>query len=140
MYDPYEYDDDDEYEDDQYNYDYNDQYDPYKFYFKFDVGMNSPISDWLNNLFNNIDVNGYNIQNVSDFPVFQFPVNSWNPNAGQGNSYQYLGSNYASQPIWKKKYLVSDPINQQYKLHLQAHAKHFIQQPIYYNGMFDILN
>ena len=72
--------------------------------------------------------------------VFVFPVNSWNPNTDKGNSFQYLGSNYAGSPIWKKKYFVYDPINQQYKLHIQAHAKHFVLQPDYYNGLFEILN
>lgn len=134
------YDEDDGYDDDQYNYDYSDKFDPYKFYFKFDVEPNSSLSDWLTNLFQNIDINGYNIQNISGFPVFQFPVNSWNSNTEKGNSFQYLGSNYHGVPIWKKKYFISDPINIEYKLHLQAHAKHFIQQPNYYNGLFDILN
>lgn len=135
MHEPY--DEDDEYDDDQYNYDYSDQYDPYKFYFKFDVDSNSSLSDWLNNLFKDI----YSMPNiVPGFPVFQFPVNSWNSNTEKGNSFQYLGSNYQGSPIWKKKYFVSDPINTEYKLHLQAHAKHFIQQPLYYEGLFDILN
>jgi hypothetical protein len=71
--------------------------------------------------------------------VKKFPVNSWNPNAG-GNSLQYLGSNYQGSPIWKKQYFAFDPINTEYKMHIQAHAAHFINQPIYYKGLFDILN
>jgi hypothetical protein len=135
MNEPYD-DEDDGYDDDQYNYEYNDQYDPYKFYFKFDVDSNSSLSDWLNNLFKDI----YSIQNIPGFPIVSFPVNSWNSNTAKDNSFQYLGSNYHGVSIWKKKYFVSDPINIEYKLHLQAHAKHFIQQPSYYQGLFDILN
>lgn len=145
MHEPY--DEDDEYDDDQYNYDYGDQYDPYKFYFKFDVD-GTPLSAWINDIINNMFKNpldqtdsGYNITNVPGFPVFAFPVNSWNPNnTGKGNSFQYLGSNYYKENIWKKKYFISDPINTEYKLHLQAHAKHFVSQPNYYNGLFEILN
>lgn len=134
MHEPY--DEDDGYDDDQYNYDYNDQHDPYKFYFKFDVDSNSSLSNWLTDLFKDI----YSIQNIPGFPIVSFPVNSWNSNTVKGNSFQYLGSNYQGLPIWKKKYFISDPINIEYKLHLQAHAKHFIQQPTYYQGLFDILN
>jgi hypothetical protein len=134
MQEPYD-DEDDGYDDDQYNYDYSDQYDPYKFYFKFDVS-GTPLSEWLQDLINQT----FSITNIPGFPVVSFPVNSWNSNTEKGNSFQYLGSNYHGNPIWKKKYLVYDPINTEYKLHLQAHAKHFIQQPAYYDGLFDILN
>jgi len=135
MHEPY--DEDHEY-DDQYNYDYGNQYDPYKFYFKFDVNSNSSLSDWLNNLFK--DISSYSVTNIPGFPIVSFPVNSWNSNTEKGNSFQYLGSNYQGSQIWKNKYFISDPINIEYKLHLQAHAKYFIQQPTYYNGLFDILN
>jgi len=138
MHEPY--DEDDEYDDDQYNYDYSDQYDPYKFHFKFDIDPNSSISDWIM-----ININGMldditKINNIPGFPVFQFPVNSWNSNTEKGNSFQYLGSNYQGSPIWKKKYFIYDPIQNEYKLHLQSHAQHFIKQPVYYKGLFDILN
>lgn len=132
MQEPYD-DEDDGYDDDHYNYDYNDQYDPYKFYFKFDIDSTSSLSDWIKNLINDLS----SMQNVSGV---SFPVNSWNSNTAKGNSFQYLGSNYQGLPIWKKKYFVLDPINTEYKLHLQAHAKYFIQQPTHYQGLFDILN
>lgn len=131
------YDEDDDYDD--HDYDYNDQYDPYKFYFKFDVG-NTPLSDWIQNTINDILNYQFDINNVPGFPVQKFPVNSWNPNTGKDNTYQYLGSNYQGNSIWKKQYFVVDKINIEYKLHLQSHAGHFIMQPIYYRGLFDILN
>ena len=146
MNDPYDDNDEEEYDDDYYNYDYGDQYDPYKFHFKFDVGQDSPISDLINKWFNlsQDDLNGlqwYSFPtNVDGWPVIKFPVNSWNSNTEKGNSFQYLGSNYQGSPIWKKKYFALDPINTEYKLHLQAHSKHFVEQPVYYQGLFDILN
>lgn len=137
---------DDDYDDEDY-YDYdNNQYDPYKFYFKFDVGADSPISDMINKWFN-LSQDSFNglhwysfPTNIDGWPVIKLPVSSWNPDTGKDNSFQYLGSNYQGSPIWKKKYFVFDPINTEYKLHLQQYATYFIQQPIYYKGMFDILN
>lgn len=139
MYEPYEDDEDDGYDDSEYNYDDNDQYDPYKFYFKFDVG-NTPLSDWIQNMINDIVQNPFGINSIPGFPYKMFPVNSWNPNTGKGDTYQYLGSNYQGTPIWKYKHFICDKLNMQYLSHLQAHAVHFVQQPAYYKGMFDILN
>ena len=83
----------------------------------------------------NNDVNPFDINNV-----ISFPVNSWNPNTADSKKSQYLGSNYYGQQIWKTKYFVCDPIDLQYKNHLQSNAHHFVQQPSYYKGLFDILN
>jgi hypothetical protein len=142
------YDEDENYDDDQYDYDYNDQYDPYKFYFKFDVSQNSLFSKWINDIVNDI-INpldnsimdsidkAWGIENKKSF---MFPVNSWNPNTVGKNLPQYLGSNYAKEPIWKTKYFIHDIINNEYKQHLQHNAKHFVEQPNYYKGLFDILN
>lgn len=148
MHESYE-DDDDGYDDDQYNHDYSS--DPYKWYFKFDVGPNTPISDWLGDMINKWigpsafeafkGINEYNgIVNIPGFPSKKFPVNSYIPDTGKDNSFQYLGNNYMKEPIWKTKYFVVDHIQQQYVSHIQSHAKHFISQPRFYNGLFDILN
>jgi len=134
MHDPYN-DEDDEYDDDYYNYDYSDQYDPYKFYFKFDVNQNSPLSEWISKMINNIFGKDFDLDKM-----MVFPVNSWNPNTAGKNSPQYLGSNYYKEPIWKTKYWINNPINQEYKKHLESNAAYFIKQPQYYKGLFDILN
>jgi hypothetical protein len=132
MNDPYD-DEDDGYDDEHYDKDYNDQYDPYKFYFQFDMS-NTPLSDWITKMINDI-VN----KEIDLEKMIVFPVNSWNPNTAN-NKFQYLGSNYFKEPIWKSKYLVHDTINQAYKNHLMSNAKHFVEQPNYYRGLFDILN
>ena len=136
MNDPYD-DDDDEYDDDYYDYDHPAS-NPYQWYFKFDVGTNSPISSWISDMLNELNIFGSTP--VPNWPIKKFPVNSWNPNAGGKDKLQYLGSNYANEPIWKSKYFVIDPINSQYKDHIKSHAIHFISQPKYYKGLFDILN
>lgn len=133
MQDPY--DDDEEYDDDYYDKDYNDQYDPYKFYFKFDVTENSPLSDWISKMINDILNKDYDIDQM-----IVFPVNSWNPNTAGKNTPQYLGSNYYKEPLWKSKYFAHDMINDRYKKHIIANAKYFLSQPNYYKGLFDILN
>lgn len=119
-------------EDDGYNddHDYDNNVDPYKWYFTFDFGHDSPFSEWMTDIMNNIN----------SFPSVEFPVNSWNPNTVNDKKFQYLGSNYLGEGIWKSKYFVYDPIYNQYKQHIQANASHFIQQPKYYKGLFDILN
>jgi hypothetical protein len=127
------YDDEDDYDEDYYNYDYGDQYDPYKFYFQFNVDQ-SPLSDWLKQTIDDM------INNIEDFPVKKFPVSSWNPNADKGKTYQYLGSNYQGSPIWKTQYFLIDAISLEYRSHIQQYAKHFVEQPSYYKGLFDILN
>lgn len=141
MNDPY--DEDDGYDDDQYNYDNQNIW-----YFKFDISQNPSFSKYINDIVNNI-INpldesimdqidkAFGIDNKSEFV---FPVNSWSPSTGGQDKLQYLGSNYANEPIWKTKYWVADPINSAYKAHLQSNAVYFIHQPKYYKGLFDILN
>jgi len=134
--------DDNEEDYDDYNYD-DVPKDPYKWYYKFDVGPDNPVSKWLDDLINDFIKNpssDYNIVSIPGFYEKKFPVNSWNPNTDKGNSFQYLGSNYQGSQIWKTKYFVVDKINNGYKLHLQSHAVHFVKQPYYYNGLHDILN
>ena len=118
-----------DYADDDYDYDHPSLNNDYQWYYKFDVSADSPISKWLNDIVNGVINNEF----------VSFPVSSWNPDTGKGNSFQYLGSNYQGSPIWKKHYFVLNKINNQYKLHVQSHASHFLKQPHYYNGMFDIL-
>lgn len=135
MHEPY---DDDYYED---NYDDSHDYDESqsnwkKFYFKFDVDS-SPLSEWITKMVNDFLYD-------PEYPLLNFspvglPVNSWNPNTAN-SKFQYLGSNYAKEPIWKSKYWISDPLDNEYRHHLQSNATHFVQQPSYYKGLFDILN
>lgn len=138
MYEPY---DDDEYDDDYYDYDKN------QWYYKFDVSQNPIFSKWVNDIVNNI-INPLDDSILSQLDklfgidtkkTHAFPVNSWNPNT-VNNKFQYLGSNYAGESIWKSIYFVCDKTNIEYKNHLQANAAHFIQQPRHYKGLFDILN
>lgn len=134
MHDPYD-DEDDGYDDDYYDYDNNDQYDPYKFYFKFNIDQNSPLSDWISKMINDIFNKDYDIDKM-----LVFPVNSWNPNTAGKNMPQYLGSNYHKEPIWKSKYFAYSPFDIEYKSHLQQHAAYFLRQPKYYKGLFENLN
>lgn len=137
MHEPY--DDEDGYYDDQYDYDNPESLNPYKFYFKFDVD-NTPLSDWIKNMIDDMMKDPFGTNSIEGFPYKMFPVNSWNPDTAKNKGFQYLGSNYQGSAIWKKQYFAIDKINIEYKLHLQSHASHFINQPNYYNGLFDILN
>jgi hypothetical protein len=136
MHESYDDDNDDYYGD---NYDDSQEYnksqpDWTKFYFKFDVSS-SPISDWVQKFLDDLN------KDISEFKPISFPVSSYFSNtANGGNSILYLGNNYQNQPIWKTKYFIEDKVAIAYKNHIQNHAEHFVTQPIYYKGLFDILN
>ena len=131
-------------DDDDYD-DYDDGQDNleshYKHYFKFDPDAWDAWGKMLYNTLNNIVEDPSSVWYVTPgFPKKLLPVNSWTSNAGKDKSFQYLGSNYQGQPIWKNKYFVSDPINIIYRKHIESHPVYFLQQPNYYKGLFDILN
>jgi hypothetical protein len=133
-------------EDDDYNdeHDYDDAKNPYKHYFKFDPSAWDAWGKWLQDALNDIVESSPNVWyttfNIPGFPNKSFPVNSWLSNTGKDKTFQYLGNNYQNTPIWKKKYFIRDSLNEEYIKHIQNHAVHFLNQPDYYNGMFDILN
>ena len=138
--------DDDNYNDD---HDYDDSQDnlenKYKHYFKFDPYAWDAWGKWLQDALNDIVESSPNVwyigpKNIDGFPSKSIPVNSYFSNTGKDKNFQYLGNNYQGIPIWKSKYFVINPIDQTYKAHLRANAIHFLQQPHYYKGMFDILN
>ena len=127
----------DDYEDDD-NYENQDKY---KHYFKFDPEAWDAWGKLLYETLGDIVESSPNVWYIGSYLPDKFvPVNSYIPNTGQGKSFQYLGSNYAGQGVWKTKYFIVDPIDISYRKHLEANAKHFLQQPIYYRGLFDILN
>jgi hypothetical protein len=135
--------DDNEEDYDDHNYD-DVPKDPYKWYYKFDVGSDNPVSKWLDDLINDFIKNppsDYNIVSIPGFYAKEFPVNSYFSNTGKNKkSFQYLGNNYQNYQVWKNKYFIYDPIQRLYIDHIQANAIHFIKQPHYYKGLFDILN
>lgn len=131
----------DDYEDEKY---YPDQ-GMYKKYFKFDEQAWDAWGQWLYSAMKDIVDSSPNVWytpvNITGFPIKKFPVNSYFSNTGKDDkSYQYLGNNYEGTAIWKKKYFVKDVIGQEYVAHLQSNIQHFLSQPSYYRGIFDILN
>jgi len=134
-------------EDENYNYDddYDDSHDnlesQHKNYFKFDPDAWDAWGKMLYDTLNDIVEYPSSVWYIGpSFPKGSLPVSSWNPNAGKDKSFQYLGSNYQGSPIWKKKYFACNKLDIQYRNHIQSHAVHFVNQPSYYKGMFDILN
>lgn len=113
----------------------------HKNYFKFDPDAWDAWGKMLYDTLNDIVEYPSNVWYISSsFPKGSLPVSSWSPNAGKGKSFQYLGSNYQGSSIWKKKYFICDRLEIIYRNHIQSHAVHFVNQPSYYKGMFDILN
>jgi hypothetical protein len=127
---------DDDYDDSQDNLE-----DKYKHYFKFDPEAWDAWGKMLYDTLNDIVENSPNVWYIgADFGKKSFPVSSYFSNTGKDKTFQYLGSNYQNSQVWKNKYFVYNPIQHQYINHIQSHAVHFIQQPHYYKGLFDILN
>lgn len=129
---------DDNYDDD---HDYDDSQDKYKHYFKFDPAAWDAWGKWLYEAMNDIVASSPNVWYIGPgFDKKSFPVNSYFSNTGKDKTCQYLGNNYQGVPIWKKKYFVYDPINIIYKNHISNYPVHFLNQPVYYKGLFDIMN
>jgi hypothetical protein len=61
------------------------------------------------------------------------------PSTSKTNSSYFVGENNQKTPIYKQAIIV-DALNIEYKKHITSNAKHFLKQPHYYKGMFDILN
>lgn len=131
-------------EDDNYDDDYDDSQDnldsPYKHYFKFDPQAWDVWTKLFIDPFKDVVEPYPNVWYIYGQPHKSFPVNSYFSNTGSNPSFQYLGNNYDGVKVWKQKYFASDPIQTCYIKHLQQHAVHFMRQPHYYKGLFDILN
>lgn len=138
-------------EDDNYNddHDYDDSQDnfesQYKKYFKFDPDAWDAWGKVLYDALNEIVEPSPNVwyiglTNIQGFPNKSFPVNSYFSNTGKDNPFQYLGINYQNQPIWKSKYFIKNKLQTDYLNHIRSHPVHFVTQPHYYKGMFEILN
>jgi hypothetical protein len=123
--DPYY--EDDNYEDEQhYPNSQDNSGSQYKYYFQFDM---KSWSNWLFDALNNIDKG-----------LGSVPVNDYFSNTASFKNSLYLGNNHYKEPIFKTKYFIPNKLDCEYRNHLRSHAVHFLQQPNYYEGLFDILN
>lgn len=137
---------DDYYNNDGYDDDYYDKDHPpknKKHYFNFDWSV---WELWLKDAIEQIVKEDNNTWVVKPIPISEyvskkFPVteNSLNDTA-KTKKFLYLGSNQYDEAIWKKKYFICNPLQIEYINHLSSYAAHFVAQPNYYKGMFDILN
>jgi hypothetical protein len=132
-----------DYEDDNYD-DYEDSQDNYgsqhKNYFKFDPKAWDVWGKWLQDAINDIVESSPNVWYVHGFPFKSIPVNDYFSKSGNFKNSLYLGNNHYKEPIYKTKYFIHNKLDSDYKNHLRSNAVHFLQQPNYYDGMFDILN
>ena len=132
-------------EDDHYDDDYDDSQDnldsPYKHYFKFDPDAWDAWGKMLYDTLSGIVEYPSNVWYIGPgFPKGSLPVNDYFSKSGNFKNSLYLGNNHYKEPIYKTKYFVHDVLNTAYKNHIVANAVHFLKQPHYYKGMFDILN
>ena len=132
MHEDYE---DDDFEDSQDNLE-----NKYKHYFKFDPAAWDIWGKWLQDALDDLEGYSFKMSIIPGFPFKSIPVNDYFSNAGKGKSFQYLGINHHKEPVYKTKYFVHNKLDSVYKNHIRANAVHFLNQPNYYDGMFDILN
>lgn len=128
-----------DYDDDDYNY--YPKNTPYsKYDFKFDyLAWEKWLADAIKQIVEE-DNNtwSFKINTVPGFPTKKLP--STTTNASKNKYFMYLGNNQHDEAVWKKKYFVCDPIQLAWANHLESNAVHFLKQPNYYKGLFDILN
>ena len=86
---------------------------------------------WLSELFKNM-------KQKEDYDWYYSDIlNTLDP---KEQYFLFLGKNIDNESLWKNKYVISEHINSIYKRHISANSKHFLEQPTYYKGLFDILN
>jgi hypothetical protein len=135
------------------NQEYPEDNDPYKFYFQIDTEW---IKKYMDDLINKIEykwiskdiiedvlnnLSNYNTPLLPDgFSPISLPVNDYFSNTAGDKTSLYLGNNQYNEGIWKMKYFVYNKLQKDYELHLQSHAGHIVGQPLYYKGLFEILN
>ncbi len=122
---------DDNYNDDQYDYDYG------KYSFKFD---HNAWADWLEQALKDLIENPKGTWSFY-VPQSMFPVNV-DPSKAGGNksSHLFLGINNFKEDVWKLKYFAVHDANIKYTKHLESHAVYFLNEPLYYKGLFNIMN
>jgi hypothetical protein len=127
--------------------------DPYKFYFQIDTEW---VKKYMDSLINKIEykwiskeaiedalknLSNYNTPLLPDgFSPIALPVNSLFSSTEDDKKSLYLGNNYWNEGVWKMKYFIQNKLASEYVNHLQSHARHFLQQPKYYKGLYEILN
>jgi hypothetical protein len=136
---------DQEYDDDEYkNFPDGGQFNNYNEYgypkeFKFDWAS---WELWLKDVLKDIEEDnnvwffgGQNLKKNTDSNKLPSNKNKWTD-----KYFIYLGSNVYDEAIWKTKFFIKESLDIEYKNHIAAHPAHFLKQPHYYKGMFDILN
>lgn len=116
-----------EYDDDDYKF-YPHE-DHYNYDFKFE--------EWLKQALDDLVQEGDNSWIVQPK---KFPVSDASNGTSKEQFFMYLGSNHYQEAIWKNKYFVNNKLDRLYKNHISSNAAHFLKQPMYYKGLFDILN
>ena len=124
-----------EWDDDDYNYYPEYSFEPHEF--KFDwASWEKWFKDALNDI---VEKDGSWIVGGGDNK--KFPVSdSFSKDTAKSQYFLYLGNNHFEEEVWKVSYFINHPIDIMWKNHIASHASHFLKQPVYYKGLFDILN
>ena len=111
------------------------EHDPYKFYFQIDTEW---VKKYMDSLINKIEYQTPLFP--KGFSPIVLPVSSWFSSIVADKTSLYLGNNYWNEGVWKQKYFIRDKLHEEYVKHLQSNARHFLNQPRHYKGLYEILN
>lgn len=126
-----DYDNDDDYYNDNYNDDHYDN--DNKFSFKFDQNA---WANWLEDAMKDIVEYPKGTWNFYMFPVNVDPSKA----GGQKSAHLFLGTNKYKEEVWKTKYFAIHHGDIKYTKHLESNAVFFLNEPLYYKGLFNIMN
>lgn len=112
-----------------------------KFYFKFDINAFSKgLDGYLNDIFKDYDLDDLFEQSMKKLESYMFQAYSEPTPLIDINTFILLGKNSYDETIYKNKFFAVNELQIEYLNHLRSHPGYFLQQPIYYRGMFEILN
>jgi hypothetical protein len=129
-----------DYDDDDYNYypEYSgDEYSEYTKKFNIDWAA---WEQWLSKAIKEIVEEDNNVWIIGGHQSKNKNNTYKNKSKISDSYFMYLGNNQYEEAIWKQKYFAKNQIEQVYMNHISSNAAHFLLQPAYYKGLFDILN
>jgi len=121
MHEPYE-----DFEDEEDYYKKDNAQNQYEKFFSIDPSLWEKYGEWLGGLVDNLS-------KEIKLSWYVYP-----PSANESFFY-YLGKKSDKSEVYKNKFPIPN-LDIEYRNHIQAHAKHFLEEPSHYKNLYEILN
>lgn len=110
-----------------------------KHFFKIDVDgfsdLNKMLKDMLFGSYGDADYSDY----INSFSSYIYDMYN-QPTDLHNYGVIFIGKNSYNEQVFKPDHFVEDKLHQSYLNHIRANAVYFLQEPKYYNGLYEILN